>query len=301
MSYLLRLLGWQVTYNDLLASNALLAPALLSPPGPPLPADFVATLLATRPGRVYDAVIAREYAGLYFTAAEDQILDRLAQNLGDLEASSEKSRAWYAISQACLIKRPFSLFHRANLALRTAAVPRSFGNPVSWERPFAELLPRFLAQVEGAALAGWPPASVRRGDVSEIEGDFDLVYLDPPYLPARGAGVDYGDFYHFLEGMLDYQGWSARIDARRRHRPYRLPPNPWNDRAQVASLLRRLLERFSTSTLVLSYRSDGVPAPAELLALLQRVKPRAELVDLGRYRYVLSTNQQSRELLFVGR
>jgi len=34
--------------------------------------------------------------------------------------------------------------------------------------------------------------------------NYDLIYLDPPYLNSKGVGVDYSDFYNFLEGLCDY-------------------------------------------------------------------------------------------------
>ena len=52
---------------------------------------------------------------------------------------NERALFRYLIYQACLKKRPFNLFHRANLRLRTnRRVKRSFGNAVTWERSFAE-------------------------------------------------------------------------------------------------------------------------------------------------------------------
>jgi len=39
-----------------------------------------------------------------------------------------------------------------------------------------------------------------------IEGNYDLAYIDPPYISAQGVGVDYLEFYHFLEGLV---GWKV--------------------------------------------------------------------------------------------
>ena len=35
-------------------------------------------------------------------------------------------------------------------------------------------------------------------DALDVPGDYDLVYVDTPYIPKSGVGVDYQDFYHFL-------------------------------------------------------------------------------------------------------
>lgn len=300
VSYLLRVLGHRVTYNDLLAANALGAGALLAPPAAtPLWPERLLALASPLPGRCYDDFIAREYAGIYYTDEENRTLDLLAQNLDVLTDPGERGLAWFAIAQACLIKRPYNLFHRANLGLRQASVSRSFGNKASWERPFAELLPRFLREAERALLDGLPPAAVCCGDALDVAGCFDLVYLDPPYLPRQGMAVDYGAFYHFLEGMLSYAEWPRRIERSRKHRPYRAPTSPWNDRSRVVGLLDALCDRHRQAVLVVSYRSDGVPSPEELLALLRRHRPRVAVHDTGGYQYVLSTNRESREMVFV--
>lgn len=34
-------------------------------------------------------------------------------------------------------------------------------------------------------------------DALDVPGDYDLVYVDTPYIPKSGVGVDYLDFYHF--------------------------------------------------------------------------------------------------------
>jgi adenine-specific DNA-methyltransferase len=154
--------------------------------------------------------------------------------------------------------------------------------------------------VERAAQPGLPEAEVRCGEAIRIEGEFDLVYMDPPYLPAQGAAVDYGAFYHFLEGLLDHSGWAARIDRSRRHRPYRMPASPWGDRQQAPRLLAQLIERFSQATLAISYRSDGIPDPQQIRALLRRCKRKVTVHDAGSCRYVLSTRSHGHELLFVG-
>ncbi len=299
VGYLLRSQGRRVHCNDLLASAALCAEALLAAPGEELDEARACALLEPVPGRAYDDFIQREYRGLAFTDEEHRQLDCAAQNLPSLPHAL-RSQAWYALAQACLIKRPYNLFHRANLNLRLAEVQRSFGNKASWDRPFAQLLPRFLGQVRRARLPGLPPARVSTQDVLELEPGFDLVYLDPPYTPARGAAPDYGDLYHFLEGMLDYGGWPQRIDRSRRHRPCRCSPGGFGRPEEAERRLVRVLEHFASATLVLSYRSDGRPSPEVLLATLRRLKAKVRVVDAGDYRYALSPRRGTRELIFIG-
>ena len=118
--------------------------------------------------------------------------------------------------------------------------------------------------------------------------------------PSGKAGHK-GFFYHFLEGLTDYARWGERIDYRRKHRPLRGPRSPWCDPRRVHAMFARLFERFADSILVVSYRSDGIPSVDELAALLGRFKRHVQRLRYGDYRYVLSTNARSGEVLLIGR
>src|SRR5574338_1680251 len=92
------------------------------------------------------------------------------------------------------MKRPYNLFHRANLEMRTRDVERSFGNAITWNKSISEhaskiatslLLFPFSADGQGHAVTGCNTL-----DLSELPSQVELVYLDPPYLNGTGTGVD---------------------------------------------------------------------------------------------------------------
>lgn len=299
VSYALKRLGKAVTYNDALRWNYEIARALIENDSERLPPEEAERLPEPRPGLSYRAVVAEHFPGIYFTAEEDEEIDRAIQNSRLLPGFSG-DLARYTLYQACLIKRPYNLFHRANLGLRLAEVSRSFGNKRSWDRPLREYLPRFAREANAAIFQGARPCRARAGDVMTLEGDFDLVYADPPYVSARGVGVDYLAFYHFLEGLSRYEEWPALIDFRYRHRPLKAPRSPWSDPGRIRDQLASFFERFARSILVFSYREDGLPSPEEIVSLLRRVKHTVEVHSLGGISYALSRGAK-RELVFVAR
>ena len=134
----------------------------------------------------------------------------------------------------------------------------------------------------------------------EVEPGYDLVYIDTPYINNRGVGVDYREFYHFLEGMVRYDEWSTMIDHNSKHRRLIPREDPWSNLKTCHKLFRRLFERFADSILVVSYRSDGIPSTEELSDMLRKVKPRVHLITGDRYQYALSTRRHSREVLLIG-
>lgn len=292
--------GLRVTYNDALRFNWLFGKALVENPGVTLADEDVEWVLASHE-RHYPTTVAEHFHGVYFTDEENVWIDRTVTNVLALEDPYKLAIAFYALAQACIVKRPYNLFHRKNLYVRFADVERSFGNKASWDRPFGEWFRRFVAEANAAVLRDEREHVALHGDAVDCPPGADLVYLDPPYVPQRGQGVDYLGFYHFLEGLATYDTWPARIDLKSKHRRLTPHDSPWTDRRRVAGAFEELFARFAGSTIAVSYRSDGVPSPAEIEALLRRHKPNVTVHARGAYQYALSTNKRSEELLFVGR
>src|SRR5579871_71265 len=282
VSHLLKRMGKAVTYNDDLEFNTTIGRALVENDSVRLDRAR-AHALGTRSRARYPDFIERTFSGIYFKDAENRWLDVAVTNIRRLERGYGRDLAFFALFQACLAKRPYNLFHRKNLYMRTASIERSFGNKTTWETPFPE---HFLARVEeanDAVFRGERRCRAVCSRAEDVTGDFDLVYVDPPYLSRKGTGVDYRGFYHFLEGLVRYESWPSLVDLASRNRRFRPEPSPWNDPDDIAGAFSRIFERFERSTIVVSYRSEGIPGENELSRLLRRVKRRVVRHDLGEY------------------
>lgn len=297
VAYLFKTLGKTVTTNDYLQCNRHVAEALVCNDGEVLGAAQ-RQALAESATHTESGFIATTFAGLFYPDDENRWLDAIATRLQTMPDGAQRSLAYFALFQACLAKRPFNLFHRANLALRTAEVPRSFGNKATWERPFAAHFDAALDEAQAALFDNGRKHRALRGDYLTVPGHYDLVYLDPPYLNARGKGVDYLDFYHFLEGLCRYAEWPEQVTSRRKHRPWRPVDNPWSDPRRIDSAFDAALDRFRESIVVLSYRDDGMPSVAALQQLLQRHGRRRVQTLRRDYRYALS-NKTGGEVLLI--
>ncbi len=299
VSYAFKASGKSVTYNDILAFNHQIGLALIENSATRLDDDTIAGVGNARSDVDYDDMIERTFQGIYFTDAENRWLDVAVGNIRRIRGKYKRALAWFALFQAAMIKRPYNLFHRANLYMRTADVTRSFGNKATWDKGFAEHFQVFARQANEAVVEGAGACRAMCADALDIEPQHDLVYIDTPYINHAGIGVDYRDFYHFLEGMVLPGPWSDAIDLASKHRRLRPIKNPWNDPRACRDQFARLFERFRDSILVVSYRSDGVPPIAELVDMLRRVKARVSVVDGARYQYVLSTKRTSREVILI--
>jgi adenine-specific DNA-methyltransferase len=186
--------------------------------------------------------------------------------------------------------------------MRQREVPRSFGNAVTWEQTIYEHAVKAIDELS------WFPFRATRSsgrvlghntlDLSQFSAKYDLVYLDPPYLNSRGVGVDYSDFYGFLEGLCDYNLF-AEGDNTYPHKPIFRKPSRWNSPESALRELDEICHRWAKSIVFLSYRSDGRPTPAEAKEVLSQSGRRVELHSCGEYKYVLSRSRSSEELFLI--
>jgi adenine-specific DNA-methyltransferase len=298
VSHLLKSKGKQVVYNDILRFNHIIGLALIENDATTLSEEDVAFLLTRHEDVRYPTFIQDTFQDIYFTNDENQWLDMVIANIKNLDDRYKQAIAYFALFQACIIKRPYNLFHRRNLYMRMSDVQRSFGNKTTWDTPFEVWFRQFVAEANSSIFSNGRHNVAMNCDAFEIPGQYDLVYIDTPYISDRGIGVDYFHFYHFLEGIVDYDNWAHRIDYRSKHRKLKQKKSVWTDKTCIHAAFDRLFEKFQASILVVSYRDHGIPSPNELLMLLRKHKGDVVEVNGTEYKYVLS-NGNSRELLFI--
>lgn len=291
--------GKTVTYNDILPFNAMIGRALIENPGERLTDTEVEALLSPETGDAGPHFIFETFHNIYYTDEENRWLDAISARIRAMSNPYKQAMAYFALFQACLVKRPYNLFHRKNLYLRQQQVQRSFGNKTTWDAPFERHFRKFVGEINQASFAGTAPCTACCADALAVPGDYDLVYIDTPYLNAAGKGVDYADFYHFLNGLLAYDRWGSLIDYASPHRRLRTEPAGWTDAKHIAENFSRLFHRYATSTLAISYRSNGVPSIDELVQLLQPTHRLVKLCESDMMRYALSRNPTQEVLLIA--
>lgn len=304
VTHLLRNMKKHVTYSDILPSNATIARALFSPGPIRMKEDDLRDLFVRKRRFQYRDYISKNYRGVYYLDKENRELDLAVQNILAIDNIPARSEAFYVLFQAMLSKRPYNLFHRANLNLRTARVARSFGNKTTWEKPFLELMLRFwreLRDYRESHKADSASVRIFNRSAFEIRGSFDVVYIDTPYAKSsRTQESNYFNFYHFLDAMLAYHSIPAVLNRTARHKPVYEPNKSWHPEKSVTGAFQRLFKKHRASTLVLSYRSDGYPSGDDLQEMLGRLYRKVKLVNLGDYRYALSPGkQETREIVIV--
>jgi adenine-specific DNA-methyltransferase len=300
VAYRLKQEGKSVTYNDLLRFNYYIGLALIQNSNVRLSPEEVNWLLQRHPEIQYPRFVQDTFSGIYFTDQENAWIDQTITNIRKLNDPYKFALAFFALCQACIIKRPYNLFHRKNLYIRFAEVERSFGNKTTWDKPFDEWFRIFTAEANQAVFNNGRTNRALNYDAVDVPGECDLVYVDTPYISRRGVAIDYLGFYHFLEGLTMYDEWARHIDYRPKHRRLKPGASEWTDKKQIHAAFDRLFQRYQKSILVVSYRSDGIPSESELVSLLKRYKHNVRIEHFGHYKYVLSTNSESKETVLIG-
>lgn len=297
VAYLLKTMGATVTANDHLHFPYHLANALVANPGISLDEKDVQALLAEElksPG-----FIETTFSGIFFSRQELRFLDNVWNNLRRLEDPFKRSLAIAAMCRAALKKHPRGVFTVGNGKAKNYDDGRR-DLRVSIKEHFLESLSLFRDVV----YSDGKDHKALRMDVFQVPSDFDLVYLDPPYVPRRDDNC-YIKRYHFVEGLACYwEGqeivWSSRV------RKIRKKFTPFSYRRTAIDAFEQLFRKFAGSIIVLSYSSNGYPDLDMLVALLKRYKRHVE-VSAEEHRYHYGTHEgvrperaKVREFLLVG-
>ncbi len=177
IAYRLKQAGKQVAYNDVLRFNHYFGAALIENDQTQLEMHEVDWLLTRHPEVEYPTLVQDHFAGIYFTDAENAWIDQTITNLRQFTDPYKFALGFFALCQACIVKRPYNLFHRKNLYVRLAQVQRSFGNKTTWDTPFDNWFRVFAAEANRSVFSnGWRHHACNC-DATSVPGDYDLVYV----------------------------------------------------------------------------------------------------------------------------
>lgn len=221
VSYMFKQNGKKVIYNDLLKFNYIIGKALIENTTEILTKDDIFNILTRNSDIKYPTFIQDNFEDIFYLDEENKWLDMVITNIKNIKNEYKQAIAWFALFQSCIIKRPYNLFHRKNLYVRTNEVERNFGNKKTWDTPFEEHFKKFVEEANNAVFNNKECISINYDalELPEDKYNIDLVYIDSPYISGKGVGTDYVDFYHFLEGMINYDIWDEMILTKFKHKP----------------------------------------------------------------------------------
>ena len=239
--------------------------------------------------------IQRTFDGLYFTGDDLRFLDSAWSHVDQL-TGAKRAVAVSALVLSAARKQPRGVFTVTGL--------RYDDGRRDLRLPLRDHFRERAAAYNRVVFDSGQPCTALTGDVFDVDArSFDVVYLDPPYAPPRDDNC-YIKRYHFLEGLSTYwRGQQIMPDTRTRKLAKRY--TPFSYARTVTGALRRTLEQFRDSVIVLSYSSNAVPDAGTIYALLREVKDDVQMRPVE-HTYSFGTHaaarrRAAREYLFIAR
>jgi adenine-specific DNA-methyltransferase len=305
VSYLFKKMNKSVTYNDFLRFNFLSAKAIIQNDNVLLSENDVQKLIGVK-SKHNKKIIQNTFKGIYYLPSENIWLDNVITNIYNMNHYPEsilkfkKAIAFYSIFQSCLSKRPFNLFHRKNLYIRTKKnIERSFGNKKTWDKSFDKHFTNFIKETNDLVFHSGKKCYAINKSIFNIDNNFDLVYLDPPYHSKDGfrETSNYRKVYHFLEGIARLKTWPSLIDYDSPNLRFKHNGNDF-DSVNIYETYEELFYNFRKSKILLSYNTDGIPSSRFFINLLKKMNKKVSTKSF-QYNYALSKKTQIREILIL--
>jgi adenine-specific DNA-methyltransferase len=312
VSYLFKTMNKDITFNDILQFNQIIGDSIIANKKVTLTDDDIIFILSN--DTEHDTFIADTFKGIYYRENENLWLDKTIHNIENLDEiysgnqlKYKKAIAYNALFQSCLTKRPYNLFHRKNLRMRTRRVERNFGNKTTWEIPFSVQFKKFTSEINKSVFDSEKSCKSVNHDVFSIKNtNYDLVYIDSPYIKKeyRNESHDYLRCYHFLEGISRYYSWEAFIDEESINKRIRneMIKNHFTPQNVIAAF-DKLIYKFKDSIIVISYKYGGIPSIDKLTKILKKYKKK---ISTHSKHYIYALNKQNgnarlnREYILIG-
>lgn len=294
VSYLFKAMGKEVTSNDFLAFTHQLALAAIENPDDMVSDADVEFLLRERTNR--KRFVSETFSGIFFTPADLDFLDVIWSNIPELGSRFKKALVISALVRGCVKKQPRGVF----------TVSGDLSNYDDGRRDLRlSLKDHFLESLRiynGIVFDNGKNNRALNGDALAVDIAADLVYMDPPYVP-RADDNCYIKRYHFLEGLATY--WEG-VELMHSSKVKKLPKRhtPFSYRKSAVEAFDAMFRKFSDSTLVLSYSSNGYPDLEVLTKLMKQYKHTVEVFEKD-HRYHFGTHSgvnraEVKEYLILG-
>jgi len=312
VSLLFKRMGKSVTYNDYSFYNYTGAIALIENSNIRLSNDDIAYITRSDKHR-RSGFISTTFRDYYFLDNENEWLDNILSQIDNLnhyysgkDLFQKRAIAIWAVGQACLIKRPFNLFHRKNLYLRTNDVERNFGNKTTWETPFSFAFERFVREANSVVFDNrLTNTAVHQNALEYNCSNFDLVYLDPPYFFSGRSDEGYLSLYHFLDGIAQYDAWPKLIDKATSTLSIVQKYDKWPSKSleQLTAIYETLIKKFKKSVIVISHKVGSIVPVASLERILAE-NGKTVSITTRQYSYALNkqngNSRKNAECLIIG-
>lgn len=296
VSYLFKSEGKRVITNDYMAMSTTFAKAMIENNGTLLGRELALDLVDNVKDN--DGFVRNTFRGLYFTDEENQLIDSLRVGIAEIRNPYKRAIAMSALIRTCLKKRPRGIF--------TYVGNRYDDGRKDLSTSFREHFLDAADAINSSIFDNGRSNKSRNGDALTVGSVKDsLVYMDPPYYSPLSDN-EYVRRYHFVEGLAkDWDG--LEIQANTVTKKFKNYPTPFSTRVGAESAFDALFRRHRNSILMVSYSSNSLPGPEQMMEIMRRYKKNVDVIPVD-YKYsfgnqnhkVGENNNSVQEFIFMG-
>jgi len=294
VSYLFKSMGKEVTSNDFLQYSYYISKATIENSFCKLNENDITDLIST--SREHKNFVSITFKDLYFTDEENDLIDRIYNNIQFLDNEYKRALALSSLARACVKKRARGIFtftgNRYDDGRRDLKI---------------SLLDQFIESIDILNKSVFDNGKSNRAYNLDVfclpDVNYDLVYLDPPYCSLHSDN-DYSRRYHFVEGLMSY--WThVKINYSTSTKKFYKFKTPFDSRGTVYDGFDRLFKKFSKSDLIVSYSSNSLPTLEEMISLIKKYKSDVKVIEFD-HKYSFGNqkvgleNNSVKEYLFIG-
>ncbi|MBN7810495.1 DNA adenine methylase [Algoriphagus sp. H41] len=298
VSYLFKSMDKQVYSNDFLNFPSTISKALIENNQTTLEEEDIRAL--TNMDVKSDDFIEKTFHKVFYSKDDLVFLDKISHNIAQLTSPYKKALALTALFRSCLKKQPRGVFTISGNLEKYDDGRRDL--KISLQRHFLEQVAIynevvFDNQQENQSLH----SSIFEIDTQSCKPD--LVYLDPPYVPASDDNC-YVKRYHFLEGLSKY--WHGeQIMEDTKVKKIQKKYTPFSYKKTAIEAFENMFDKFSDSIIALSYSSNAFPDLDTLVSLMKNQKATVE-VKTKSHRYNFGNHSKAMranvvEYLIIGK
>lgn len=270
VSYLLKSMGKKVYSNDFLNFPSTISKALIENNRILLDEGDIYSLIDLDVKS--DNFIEKTFEKVFYSKEDLIFLDRISHNLSTLISPYKKALALTALFRSCLKKQPRGVFTISGNLEKYNDGRRDL--KITLQEHFLEQ----VAIYNKVIFDNDRKNSSLNTSVFEIDNTVvkpDLVYFDPPYVPSSDDNC-YIKRYHFLEGLSKY--WHGeKIMEETKVKKIQKKFTPFSYKKSAIAAFETMFDKFSESTLVLSYSSNAYPDLDTLISLMRNQKGNVEV------------------------
>lgn len=241
VGYMFKSQNKAVISNDYMAMSATFTKAMVENSHVILSKQEAAELLIAK--KESDHFVATTFKDLYYTDAENELIDVLRTNIASIKDPYKHAIAMTALIRACTKKRPRGIF--------TYTGNRYNDGRKDLQKSLEQQFMEAVDAVNNAVFDNGKVCVSKHGDAMALRTEnADLVYMDPPYYSPLSDN-EYVRRYHFVEGLArDWKG--VEIQEHTQTKKFKSYPTPFSTRKGAADAFDKLFKKFADSILIVS-------------------------------------------------